>query len=132
MKKRVTIERGAFFMGRPKGGSNSVYSGNFKIEVVEYMHREELSAQSTAEHFEVKNKRQVQDWERIYLEEGPEGLLRERRGRSKNGGSPPKLGAKVEEDLIAEVQRLRMENEYLKKLQALVQQKKLAHKKNHK
>ena len=35
----------------------------------------------------------------------------------------PKLSKETEEDLIAEVQRLRMENEYLKKLNALVQQR---------
>ena len=34
-----------------------------------------------------------------------------------------KLSKQTEEDLIAEVQRLRMENEYLKKLQALVQER---------
>ena len=34
-----------------------------------------------------------------------------------------KLSKDVEEDLIAEVQRLRMENAYLKKLQALVQKR---------
>lgn len=34
-----------------------------------------------------------------------------------------KLNKDVEEDLIAEVQHLRMENEYLKKLNALVQER---------
>ena len=34
-----------------------------------------------------------------------------------------KLNKDVEEDLIAENQRLRMENEYLKKLNALVQKR---------
>ena len=58
-------------------------------------------------------------WERIYLEEGPEGLSVERRGRSSTGRSK-KLPKEVEEDLLAEVQRLRAENEYLKNLQALV------------
>ena len=58
-------------------------------------------------------------WERIYLEEGPEGFLVERRGRNSTG-RPRKLPKEVEEDLLAEVQRLRAENEYLKKLQALV------------
>ena len=58
-------------------------------------------------------------WERIYLEEGSEGLAIERRGRSSTG-RPRKLSKEVEEDLLAEVQRLRAENEYLKKLQALV------------
>jgi hypothetical protein len=43
----------------------------------------------------------------------------ERRGRGSKG-RPPKLDKKVEEDLISEVQRLRAENDYLKKLNALV------------
>ena len=34
-----------------------------------------------------------------------------------------KLSKEIEEDLIAENQRLRMENEYLKKLNALVQER---------
>ncbi len=55
-------------------------------------------------------------WERIYLEEGAEGLMKERRGKgSANGkkrGRPPKLDKTVEKDLIAENQRLRMEIEY--------------------
>ena len=67
-------------------------------------------------------------WERIYLEEGAEGLMKERRGKacSASGtrkGRPPKFDKKVEEDLIAENQRLRMEIEYLKKLDALVQKR---------
>ena len=67
-------------------------------------------------------------WERIFLEEGAEGLMKERRGRAckEDGtrkGRPPKLDKQVEEDLIAENQRLRMEIEYLKKLDALVQKR---------
>lgn len=66
----------------------------------------------------------IQYWERIYLEEGAEGLMKERRGKtcidSPKRGRPPKLDKQVEEDLIAENQRLRMEIEYLKKLSALV------------
>ena len=44
----------------------------------------------------------------------------------KNMSSEPrkkKLSKEVEEDLISENQRLRMENEYLKKLNALVQER---------
>ena len=70
----------------------------------------------------------IQRWERIFLEEGAEGLMKERRGRACKAsgtrkGRPPKLNKKVEEDLIAENQRLRMEIEYLKKLDALVQKR---------
>ena len=73
----------------------------------------------TARRFEVRSDTQVKNWERIYLEEGPEGLYIERRGR-KSTGRPKKLKPEVEENLIAEVQRLRAENAYLKKLRALV------------
>ena len=67
----------------------------------------------------------VKRWERIFLEEGAEGLMKEKRGRACSAGGtkksrPPKLDKKVEEDLIVENQRLRMEIEYLKKLSALV------------
>jgi transposase len=51
--------------------------------------------------------------------------MKERRGRACSTGGTrkgrtPKLDKKVEEDLIAENHRLRMEIEYLKKLSALV------------
>ncbi len=54
-----------------------------------------------------------------------EALLAERRGRAcvasgTQKGRKPKLDKQVEEDLIAENQRLRMEIDYLKKLNALV------------
>ena len=82
------------------------------------MQEEGLGYLETAERFGIRHKR-VQDWERIYLEEGPEGFRIERRGRG-SSGRPKKLPKEVEEDLLAEVQRLRAENEYLKNLQALV------------
>ena len=100
----------------PKGKPNKRYTPEFKIKVVETMHREKLSYRETARQFDISNSR-VTAWERIYLEEGAEGLYIERRGR-KSTGRPPKI--KKEEDLIAEVQRLRAENAYLKKLNALV------------
>ena len=70
----------------------------------------------------------VKNWERIYLEEGAAGFMVERRGR-KSTGRPRKkpLDKEIENDLVAENQRLKeqlqyaeMEIEYLKKLDALV------------
>ena len=90
------------------------------------MHINHLSAVETAIQFRLGNANCVLKWERIYYEEGPEVLYQERRGRSKNMNSKPgkkKLSKEIEEDLIAENQRLRMENEYLKKLNALVQKR---------
>ena len=103
----------------PKGIPNKRYPPEFKIQVVETMCSEHLSCRETARRFDIPNQNRVASWERIYLEEGPEGLAVERRGRSSKG-RPQKLPQKTEEDLIAEVQRLRAEVDYLKNLQALV------------
>jgi transposase-like protein len=83
------------------------------------MINQRLSYNETTRRFDLRSKTQVRSWERIYLEEGPEGLRIDKRGLGSTG-RPPKLDKKVEEDLIAEVQRLRAENDYLKKLNALV------------
>ena len=103
----------------------SSYSGDFKQNVIKYMHDNHLSATETAIKFNLANHVIVQKWERIYYEEGPQALYEEHRGRKKNMSSKPKkkLSKEVKEDLIAENQRLRMENEYLKKLNALVQER---------
>ena len=83
--------------------------------------REKLSCHEAARRFELKGHNRVRHWERVYLEEGTEGLLYiEPRGRGSKGRPPKELKAEVEEDLLAEVQRLRAENAYLKKLNALV------------
>jgi len=107
-----------------KGVPKKKYTGEFKQTVVETMRNNNLGYNETAKRFGIRHK-QIQDWERIYLEEGPESLYIERRGRacSSTGvrkGRPPKFDKKVEEDLIAENQRLRAEVDYLKKLNALV------------
>ena len=88
--------------------------------VVETMKKEHLSIYAAMQKFGITDHKIIERWERIYLEEGPEGLAIERRGRSSKGCSPKRLPKQVEEDLLAEVQRLRAENEYLKNLQALV------------
>ena len=103
----------------PKGVPNKRYTPEFKRMVVETMEKEHLSVRSAMKEFEINDHKIIERWERIYLEEGPEGLSVERRGR-RNTGRPKKLAEEVEEDLLAEVQRLRAENEYLKNLQALV------------
>ena len=103
----------------PKGVPNKRHTGEFKQMVVETMMRDKLGYREVARQFEIPGHEQIRKWERIYLTEGPEGLYIERRGRSSKD-RPSKLPKEVEEDLLAEVQRLRAENAYLKKLQALV------------
>ena len=102
----------------PKGVPNKRYTPEFKKLVIETMLEEELSCRETERRFDVVRSR-ITAWERIYLTEGPEGFAVERRGRSSTGRSK-QLPKEVEEDLLAEVQRLRAEVDYLKNLQALV------------
>ncbi len=116
-----------------KGSTQKRYSTEFKIGVIMDMRENHMSYSETVrKYWGVENKAEcsnyrhsVTRWERIFLEEGAEGLMKERRGRAcaasgTRKGRPPKLDKKVEEDLIAENQRLRMELDYLKKLSALV------------
>ena len=103
------------------------YDGEFKIKVVEYMHEHNYSARQTAAHFNIPSYNSVCDWERKYLKGGCSALIAEPRGR-KLGMKPKKVTKKEidkeeKEDLIEEVKRLRMENEYLKKLNALIQKR---------
>lgn len=108
------------------------YSPEFKIRVIMDMRDNHLSYMETVRKYWKINKndkskgkgyiRRLHLWERIFLEEGAEGLKKGHRGKASgiNKERPPKLDKKVEEDLIAENQRLRMEIEYIKKLSALV------------
>lgn len=114
-----------------KGERFKKYSAKFKESVILDMREHHLSYSETVRKYDIGKeenggaRQTLQRWERIYLEEGAEGLMKERRGKAcvaggTRKGRPPKLDKKVEEDLIAENQRLRMEIEYIKKLSALV------------
>ncbi len=117
---------------------NTRYSPEFKISVILDMREHHLGYHETMRKYfpdsEQKNYSFIKKWERIYLEEGEAGFYIERRGRQTKMNNPKKgrqrkkpLPPEVEEDLIAENQRLKeqleylqMENDYLKKLDALV------------
>ena len=132
--KSWTLLEVHIFMSREKK-FNTKYSAEFKISVIMDMRENHLSYKATVRKYwgvgngqEHNYTNRLKLWERIYLEEGAAGLMTERRGR-KSTGRPRKkpLDKEIENDLIAENQRLKerleyleMENEYLKKLDALV------------
>ena len=118
--------------GNP-GQEKNVHPGKFKQQVVEHMREEKLSYRETGRLYNIRHT-MVIAWERIYLEEGAAGLYIERRGRansetSVSKGRRVKISKEVKEDLIAENQRLKMEVDYLKKLNALVQETQVLDKK---
>ena len=119
----------------PKGSpgqQKNRYTGEFKQKTVEYMRENGLSYRETGKLFGLKHDLIIK-WERIYLEEGAEGLYIDRRGlataQNASNKRKSKIPKEVEEDLIAENQRLRMENDYLKKLDALVRERELRERK---
>ena len=118
---------------------NTKYSPELKISVILDMRNNHLGYRETARKYNLGNnvcqgKELARRWERIYLEEGEAGFYVERRGRATKMDNPKKgrprkksLDKQVENDLIAENQRLkeeleylRAENEYIKKLSALI------------
>lgn len=73
----------------PKRKPNKRYTPEFKIMVVETMHKEGLIQREARQQFDISDHNAVAKWERIYLEEGKEGFYIERRGR-KSTGRPAK------------------------------------------
>ena len=105
---------------------NYTYAGNFKVYVVEYMQRTGASIRKTAAYFNIPSPPTVASWQRIYNTEGKEALCEERRGKDKKmkaiNKKKTQQNLKNNEDILEELNRLRMENEYLKKLNALIQE----------
>ena len=120
--------------------TNKKYSPEFKISVILDMRENRLGYCETVRKYRLGPvetggaRDMLQRWERIYLEEGEAGFYIERRGRTTKMDNPKKgrprkkpLDKQVENDLIAELQKLkeenqylRAENEYIKKLSALI------------
>ena len=117
-----------------KGQTFKKYNAEFKLCVILDMREHGLSYHETVRKYELGDnqfggaRQMLQRWERIYLTEGAEGFMVERRGRGSKGRPRKKpLPPEAESDLLDEVQQLRERNEYLeaeleylKKLDALV------------
>lgn len=113
----------------------SHYSAEFKLSVLRRMQHEELSARQALALFNIRGGTGViADWQRRYHEQGLAGLQPNSRGRPKKMPAPesPKPAdplpddKRSREDLMEEVQSLRAEVAYLKKLRALLQAKEQA------
>ncbi len=105
---------------------NGTYSGDFKHSVLKYMYENHLSLFETAVIFGIPSDTTVGKWESIYEKEGVTGLYKENRGRRKMKINKIKQKSdqeKTKEEILEEVEYLRIENEYLKKLQALIQER---------
>ena len=98
------------------------------------MQRDGLSYSQVAALFDIRSAGHVSSWERLYHEGGIDALSPRRRGRPRKmvtslPPQPTEAGAPDErprEELLKEIEYLRAEVAYLKKLDALLQAKKQA------
>lgn len=101
------------------------FSGNFKLKVLNYQQEHHLSDLQTALIFGITNQGTICGWRKKYITGGTEALFQKQGRRSK---MPKKslIPNKPREEWTKdeELAYLRMENEYLKKLTALIQEDK--------
>ena len=107
-----------------------IYSVEFKLMVLEHLRLNELSQEQGAAFFGIRSPAQIGAWKRGYDRYGLDALINRPKGRTRrmsDTASPKKDippvddASRSRDDLLAEVNQLRMENAYLKKLRALVQ-----------
>lgn len=107
-----------------KGSKFNKYTAEFKVMVVKaYKSGNHGGLIGTAKFFGIPSFTQIRQWIKIYNEQGAEGFMIETRGRGTradglNKGRPKKVSL---DDMTKDEQiaYLKMENEILKKVQAL-------------
>jgi transposase len=105
--------------------SYTSYSAQFKLDVLNYMNDNGTSPNETAAIFRISSPSLIRKWRLQFESEGMDALQSKKKGRlpmkKKTKKAIPVEG--TVEALQEEIERLRMENAYLKKLNALVQNK---------
>ena len=109
---------------------NQSYSAEFKLKVLNIIEKESLTLMQTGIRFNIPDISIVLKWKKDFANFGLVGLQPKQRGRpvsmSNNKGKKSKSEKPLtrEQELLKENERLRCENELLKKLQALIQARK--------
>jgi transposase len=105
------------------------YNAEFRLSVLQHMWDRELSYGQVAAVFNIRNAGCIGQWERCYHSGGLDALAPRKRGKPKNMPIPkdkipeslPDPEEQTHDELVAEVNQLRMEVAYLKKRRALIQ-----------
>ena len=106
---------------------NNKYSIAFKLKVLKSIEKESLSLRESCLRFNIPSDSIVLKWKRDFTNFGLDGLQSKPIGRPKSMSNFKRKKRKSdkpltrEEELLKENERLRCENELLKKLQALIQ-----------
>lgn len=103
--------------------TNEGYTQEIKLRAIEYRWANSLSYSQAAADLGIPYHATLRKWERRYLERGMDGLQDTGKGRHPKmpkKEAKTKISSTREQELEAENAQLRMENAYLKKLNALV------------
>ncbi len=118
----------AFYENQGEAGLVSTYTNyteEFKLDVLNFMIETGTSLIETAAVFNIPAPSTILRWKKLLEKQGIRALQSKKRGRlsmkKDTKKTQPVEGS--QEALLAEIERLRMENAYLKKLNALVQEK---------
>ncbi|MED4402451.1 IS3 family transposase [Metabacillus fastidiosus] len=99
------------------------YTVEFKLGILNFMIETGTSLIETAAIFNIPAPSTILRWKKLLEEQGVDALQSKKRGHPsmKKETKKTQLTEGSQEALLAEIERLRMENAYLKKLNALVQ-----------
>ncbi|WP_157261827.1 IS3 family transposase, partial [Paenibacillus sp. A3] len=99
----------------------TAYSKEFKMDVLNFMNESGTSLLETAAIYNIPAPTTILQWKRVLEEQGEDALKPKKKGHpsmKKETGELPPVEDSVEA-LKAEIERLRMENAYLKKFECL-------------
>ncbi len=116
---------------------NQNYSSDFKLKVIRTIEEKSLSLGEACLFFNIPNDGVIINWQRKFKAQGSAGLQHKPKGRPKSMTykRAKKKSTKPltrEEELLLENESLRMQVDYLKKLQALIQAEEAKQNKKHK
>ena len=109
---------------------NSIYTKEFKLKVIQIIKRKNLSISEAARKFNIGAKSSILTWQRNYEKNGILGLENKPKGRPKTMSNYKRKKKKTgkpltrEEELMERIYYLEAENAILKKLDALIQERK--------
>lgn len=105
------------------------YTGEFRVQVAEEILKDELSLHEIGQKYNL-NRALLLRWKKLYLTQGPDYLAKDHRGMKPTDIIQSDTVPTNMKDLKNENERLRAEVAYLKKLNALVQERELREKKH--
>jgi transposase len=107
-------------------GNYTKYTMEFKMDVLNHISEMGASIEEATALFNVSSTSVVRNWMHLFETQGIDALkpkMKERPPTIKKESKKNQSFEGSEETLRAEIEQLRMENAYLKKLQALIQKK---------